>query len=325
MSQQIKSISLVVAMVAGVALHSILGRLSFIAPYLIFAMLLITYCRISLRDLHFSPMHIVMLAFQTLISLAAYFALAPFDLILAEGVMICIFIPTANASPVIAGMLGGDVAVLATYLLFCNVAAAILAPIYFGFMGATGVEIAGAVGDTVVASGSGGVGVVGGAQLTFWVAVSYIFKRVVPLILGPFILSLLLEHFVKPLHAIIRDAQSVTFYLWNVTLMLVVAGATSLIIDEYRSGAFGMGRFLEYIFVALLVCALQFIIGRRLGRRFGDPVVGGQGLGQKNTVLAVWMTTMLLNPIAAIFPAAYIFWQNLVNSVQIWRHIGRKL
>ncbi len=301
MSQQIKSISLVVAMVAGVALHSILGKISFIAPYLIFVMLLITYCRISLRDLRFSPMHLVMLAFQTLISLAAYFALAPFDLILAEGVMICIFIPTANASPVIAGMLGGDVAVLATYLLFCNISAAILAPIYFGFMGATS------------------------AELTFWMAVSYIFKRVVPLILGPFILSLLLEHFVKPLHAIIRDAQSVTFYLWNVTLMIVVAGATTLIIDGYRSGSFGMGRFLEYIFVALLVCALQFIIGRRLGRRFGDPVVGGQGLGQKNTVLAVWMTTMFLNPIAAIFPAAYIFWQNLVNSVQIWRHIGRKL
>ena len=72
--------------------------------------------------------------------------------------------------------------------------------------------------------------------------------------------------------------------------------------------------------LAGVACIAQFAIGRRLGRRFGDRVAGAQGLGQKNTVLAVWMATTYLNPITSIAPAAYIAWQNTINSIQIYRH-----
>ena len=68
---------------------------------------------------------------------------------------------------------------------------------------------------------------------------------------------------------------------------------------------------------ALAVCLLQFKIGRAVGRRFGDPVAGGQGLAQKNTVLAVWLALAYMNPVASIGPAAYIAWQNIVNSWQL--------
>ncbi len=54
-------------------------------------------------------------------------------------------------------------------------------------------------------------------------------------------------------------------------------------------------------------------------RRFPPPV-GGQSLGQKNTVLAVWMAQSFLDPISSIAPTAYIVWQNFVNSWQIWRN-----
>ncbi len=57
-----------------------------------------------------------------------------------------------------------------------------------------------------------------------------------------------------------------------------------------------------------------------LGRYYGDPVSGGQGLGQKNTVLAVWMALAYMNPIASVGPAAYIAWQNIVNSWQLMRY-----
>jgi len=80
-------------------------------------------------------------------------------------------------------------------------------------------------------------------------------------------------------------------------------------------------RIPEMILLALIagaVCIAQFIIGRRIGRRYGDRVAGAQGLGQKNTVLAVWMAVTYLNPIASIAPAAYIAWQNTINSVQIY-------
>ncbi len=71
---------------------------------------------------------------------------------------------------------------------------------------------------------------------------------------------------------------------------------------------------------ALAVCLLQFKIGRMVGRSFGDPVSGGQGMGQKNTVLAVWIALAYMNPVASIAPASYIAWQNIINSWQIMRH-----
>ena len=68
-----------------------------------------------------------------------------------------------------------------------------------------------------------------------------------------------------------------------------------------------------------IVCCCQFFFGRKLGGLYGDKVMGGQGLGQKNTILAVWLALTYLNPIASIGPAAYVFWQNTINSWQLWR------
>lgn len=72
-------------------------------------------------------------------------------------------------------------------------------------------------------------------------------------------------------------------------------------------------------FAALVICLVQFKVGRSLGRRYGDAPAGGQSLGQKNTVLAVWMAQSFLDPISSIAPTAYIVWQNFVNSYQIWK------
>jgi len=36
----------------------------------------------------------------------------------------------------------------------------------------------------------------------------------------------------------------------------------------------------------LVICVSQFLTGRRVGRMYDDTVAGGQGQGQKNTVLA---------------------------------------
>ncbi|MDE7135573.1 MAG: transporter, partial [Muribaculaceae bacterium] len=63
-----------------------------------------------------------------------------------------------------------------------------------------------------------------------------------------------------------------------------------------------------------------FYIGRKIGKKFGDTVSGGQSLGQKNTVLAVWLAMTYMNPTASIAPAAYIAWQNIVNSWQLVKH-----
>lgn len=299
MSQQIKSIFLLAAVAAGIFGYRWLAELSFLSPYLISSMLLVTYSKISLKDLHFTSLHWWLLGFQMVVSLLCYLLLSPINAVLAQGVMICIFIPTANASPVIVSMLGGNIAVLTTYLLLCNICAALVAPLYFSFM--SSVE-----------------------NFSFWGTVIYICKRVIPLIIGPLVLVLIIEKLSKSLHGKIRKLQKLTFYLWNITLSFVMAGATKFIHEEFEKGELKMEEFLLYLVAALVVCLFQFIVGRHIGKRYGHAVVGGQGLGQKNTILAIWMTQSYLNPVACIVPVAYILWQNIVNSVQIWWHESEK-
>lgn len=299
MSQQIKSLFLLAAMAAGIFGYRWLAELSFLSPYLISSMLLFTYCKVSLKELHFTPIHCWLLAFQLLVSLICYLVLSPINAILAQGVMICIFIPTANASPVIAGMLGGNVGVLTTYLLLCNVCAAFIAPIYFSFMSSA-------------------------ADYSFWGTVLYICKRVIPLIIGPLVVAQIIEKISKRVYDRMKRLQKLTFYLWNITLMFVMAGATKFILEELHSGVLSIGHFVLYLVAALIVCLVQFGVGRKIGHKYGDAIVGGQGLGQKNTILAIWMTQSYLNPIACIVPAAYILWQNIVNSIQIWQYKSDK-
>jgi BASS family bile acid:Na+ symporter len=67
------------------------------------------------------------------------------------------------------------------------------------------------------------------------------------------------------------------------------------------------------------ICIGQFLAGRKIGKRYDKTVTGGQGLGQKNTVLTIWMALSYLDPISSIGPGAYVLWQNIVNSYQLWR------
>ena len=69
----------------------------------------------------------------------------------------------------------------------------------------------------------------------------------------------------------------------------------------------------------MIACISQFLVGRSIGTKLDNTISGGQGLGQKNTILAIWMAQTYLNPVASVAPGAYILWQNIVNSYQVWR------
>ena len=50
-----------------------------------------------------------------------------------------------------------------------------------------------------------------------------------------------------------------------------------------------------------------------------DRISAGQALGQKNTVLAIWMAVTYLNPLSSVGPGSYVVWQNIFNSYQLWK------
>ena len=69
----------------------------------------------------------------------------------------------------------------------------------------------------------------------------------------------------------------------------------------------------------LITCCLQFFLGKRIGGHYNDRISGGQALGQKNTVLAIWMAYTYLNPLSSVGPGSYVLWQNIINSWQLWK------
>lgn len=257
-----------------------------ITPALIFLMLFFTFCRVRPSEMRIRPLHGWLLLFQVAVSAGIYGALLPVNEVLAQGAMICVLAPVAMAAVVIGGMLGANVTTMAAYSLLCNMAIALVAPVVLSLTG--------------------------NGTCTFW----GILARVVPLLVLPFACAQLLRFAAPAAAGWIAGHSVLSFYMWLVSLTVVIGRTTSFILDlRGVSGSLEIGLAL----VSLVICLVQFKVGRSLGRRYGDPVAGGQSLGQKNTVLAVWMAQSFLNPVSSIAPTAYIVWQNFVNSYQIYK------
>ena len=288
--QRLKPWMLPIAMLAGMVFHDFMGRIEFIAPYLIFIMLFITFCRVKPHEFRITGLSWGLLSVQVIGAIAVYFCLLPLSPDTAQGTFICVFCPTATAAPVITGMLGGSVPRLATFSIISNVTVAILAPILFTLMGTE-------------------------ADITFMDSLTTISMKVMPLIILPLILALLLLKVAPKVHRAVAERQAISFYIWAVSLFIVVGRAVSFIMDEPAAAV------PEMILLAIfsgVVCCGQFWIGRKIGRRCGDKIAGAQGLGQKNTVLAIWMALTYLNPVSSVAPAAYVAWQNTINSAQLY-------
>lgn len=279
------------AMLSGAFFYEFFQMLAFLTPYLIFSMLFITYCKLSFQDLKFSRLHLWLLAIQIVGCLVVYYALVWFDPIVAEGCLICVLAPTATAAAVITGMLGGSVACLAAYTLISSLAVAVASPMIFTMLGEH-------------------------AELTFWDSVFYICKQVMPLLVLPCVTALLLEKVLPAVHRQLKKLQILSFYLWALGLTIVTGKTVYFIVNQ--EGA-NVAEEWWMAALALVICVVQFILGRFIGRHYGDPVSGGQGLGQKNTILAIWMAQVYMNPLSSIAPASYVLWQNIINSYQLWK------
>ena len=257
-----------------------------LTPVLIASMLFLTFCRIDLRDMRLRWVHLIMLAVQIVGGVVVFVALRPWlGEVVAEGAMMCVLAPIAMAAVVIGGMLGAKVAPMVSYSLVCNIVTALVVPpILHAF---------------------------GNGTCTFIEIIS----RVAPTLIAPFVVAQALRYTLPKVAKWFADHSSYSFYLWLFSLVLVMGRTTAFIIDTPADIVVEI----ELALVALVLCLAQFRLGRYIGERSGDRVAGAQSVGQKNTILAIWLTLNFLNPIASIAPTAYIVWQNFVNSYQIYR------
>ena len=284
-----------VAMPAGMIVGALLCRQivaldswsgGWLTPSLIFVMLFFTYCRVDITRMRVTMMHFWLFAAQIIGSMALYTLCLPLGQTIAQGAMICALAPIAMAAVVIGGMLGANIENMTTYSLLCNIGTAFVAPFVLSW--------------------------VGNGECTL----VQILSKVAPLLIAPFVAGQLCRLLTPRLAGWVADHSRVSFYIWLVSLSIVVGRTTAFVIDHSTTEA---QTEIVLAIVAAVICVAQFILGRKIGAKYGDTVAGGQSLGQKNTILAVWMAQSFLNPLSSVAPTAYIIWQNIVNSYQIYK------
>lgn len=291
--QKYKSYVLPVALLLGLLLHQWCARFSFLVPYIIFTILLLTFSAVDIRRLRFTRLHLFLMLFQIVVSLGSYLLLRWLGAatVVAEGVLIGVLCPVASSVAVISCMLGANRQTVTAYTIIGNLMVALVAPIYFSFIGTQ-------------------------QDLPFFASFWMIFKRVGTVLGIPFLVALMLQIFLPRVNQGLQRIKGLSFYLWAVALFFTLGQTIDFIFLH------GQGNWHNIIYLALaalLFCILQFGFGRWLGRRYGCTISGGQLLGQKNTAMGIWMANFYLSPLASVFLAFYSIYQNLWNSYQLWR------
>jgi BASS family bile acid:Na+ symporter len=265
-------------------------------------MLFVTFCKVRIKELKPSKWHLWLLAFQMLSFIAISLTIAfvphmPVTVrVLLEAAMMCLLCPTATAAAVITARLGGNSASLIYYTMQINIAVALVAPLMLAMSHP-----------------------VEGMSLT--ASFLLILGKVFPLLLCPLLCAEAVRRFLPSLHSLlVTKGRNLPFYLWLVALSLAIAMTTRAIAHSDLSIWVMAGIAL----VSLVCCVLQFAFGRYVGRRNGEVIAGGQSLGQKNTVFAIWFACTFLTPVTAIAGGFYSLWHNLVNTWQLYKHNHKK-
>lgn len=269
--------------------------IAFLTPSLIFAQLLLTFCKVEVHELKPKKWHGWLLLFQTLscLAVAALLVCCPMEETyreVFEGAMVCLICPTATAAAVITGKLGGSASSLTTYTLLSNLLAAVAVPLVFPWVEPH-------------------------AEITFLAAFLKILSKVFPLLLLPFFIAWFLRVYVPRIHQYLLGFRDAAFYLWAVALAIVSGQTVRSLVNSDAP------VFVEVLIAlaGLVTCCVQFYLGKRIGGHYRERISGGQALGQKNTVLAIWMSYTYLNPLSSVGPGSYVLWQNIINSYQLWK------
>lgn len=294
---KLRSYVLPTAIVLGLLLHSWCGLLAWIVPYLIFIILLLNFVAVDLRKLHISSMHLWIMLFQIVISIGSYHVVKSIctDETVAQGILIGILCPVASSVVVIASMLGANRETTTAYTIVGNLMVAIVAPIYFSFIGLH-------------------------QDMHFTDSFLLILGKISPVIALPFFIVLLLQLFAPKTNHFLSRYKGISFYLWAIALLLTLGQTINFIFIHGK----GNGQTILALGIAsVIICTIHFATGKWLGGKYGDRIAGGQLLGQKNTAIGIWMANTYLNPLASVFLAFYSIWQNLFNSWQLWRQDRR--
>jgi len=271
-----------------------------IFPLFVFLTLLITFCKVDYHQLRPHRWHTGVLVAQLLliaVTIGIIFWVEEHaeQKLLWEALLTCIIGPSASAAPVVVGKLGGNINTMTTYVILSSLASTILIPLVFPIL-----EPA--------------------AGVAFLDAFLVILHKVAIVLLLPLILGWFIKHYLPRLQRRIASMPNLSFYTWAISLS-ITTGITVKNIVHSDATLMLLGWI---ALTTLLLCFVQFLIGRSVGHWLGEEVNAGQGLFQKNTALSIWVAYMYLNPVASVGAGCYVLWQNVINSFEIWQDRKRQ-
>ena len=272
-----------------------------IFPMAVFSTLFVTFCKVDFHQMRPHRWHVGVLVAQ-LVLVAANVAVIlwcrdnAMQKTLWEAVLTCVIAPSAAAAPVVTGKLGGNISTMSAFTVISSFASALMIPFVFPLLEQT-------------------------AHVSFWAAFLIILEKVALVLVLPLVLGWSVQHlgpFVKPVgrfHKSIVSMPNLSFYCW--ASLSITSGIT--VKNIVHSGASAI-LLMAIALLTLLLCFVQFGVGRGIGHRLGEHINSGQALFQKNTALAIWVAYMYLNPVASVGAGCYVLWQNLINSMELWAY-----
>lgn len=323
----IKDWMLPIAIVAGITICLVLHLISPFAefaepafskfakdvqPVMVAIMLFLQFNKVSPKDLRFKKWHFLVLSFQmgafVALSLLAMTLPAGEIRILVECAMLCFICPTAAAAGVITDKLGGSLSDTVTYVVIINIMAALVIPLIIPMVHPV-------------------------EGVSFLTRFASICAKVFPLLVFPLLLAWLVRYTMKKLHEKLVGIAGWAFYIWGFTLCLSIYLATKALLGSGIS----IWAAIMICVVSLLCTLIQFVLGRRIGRRTcvdeseaikkSDSITAGQAFGQKNNGFLIWLGYTWMTPVTSVAGGLYSIWQNLVNSWELYeqRHHNEKV
>ena len=265
-----------------------------IFPLFMFLILFVTFCKVDFHRMRPVWWHWWVGFFQVLFVAIIMWVILGLHvsgnpLILLEAVLTCIIGPCAAAAAVVTSKLGGNLEEMTTYTFLSNFLTAAMVPVCFPLIDPS-------------------------VDMDFWRAFSLILYKVCLVLVAPMLLAYIVKHFMHRLHRRIVSVKDLSFYLWGISLAIVTGTTVKNIVHADTTAAL----LLTIAGMSLLLCLIQFAVGRYIGHFHKRTQEAGQALGQKNTNFAIWIAYTYLNPISSVGPGCYILWQNIVNSIEIY-------
>ena len=144
--------------------------------------------------------------------------------------------------------------------------------------------------------------------------------KVFPMLIFPFFVAWGIRTYFPLILKLLLTVKDLAFYIWAVCLTLAITTSTHALLQS----TFPYSTLLSICIVSLVSCALQFGIGRIIGRKHHSLVAASQAIGQKNTVFAIWAGFTFFDPISSLAGGFYSIFHNLWNSYQLSRQTRRE-